>query len=275
MAAQINLSAIQDVTNVARSIANVILVTPLQDQGIQPLAITASPDAPSGTQDLSPILFDFQGEQSVDLSSDITDHYTEDNTALQDQIALRPEVIRTQGYISDLNDIVPAALKPLQTAVVKLTPLTAYSPQLTLAAIRAYNAAVTGYSLVKLGVAAAVSKWGGSSTQQNKQQAAYLRFMGYWRERRLFKVQTPWCIFPFCAIQNIRAVQDESTRTITTFEVTFKVIRFARTVQSGFVDFGQGRFNNQAAPLLDNGNSTPAASTSLSDQMATSFPGSS
>ena len=268
----INLTALSDVTQVAKTIANVILVTPLVDQGIQPLAITASPDSPAGSQDLTPILFDFQGEQSVDLTSDITDHYTEDNTALQDQIALRPEVIRTLGYISELNDLTPPSLRALETAALKLTVLTAYTPELTLAAIRAYNASVTAYAVAKLGVTAAVSKWGGSSTQQNKQQAAYLRFMGYWRERRLFKVQTPWCIFPFCAIQSVRAVQSEETRMISTFEVTFKVIRFAKTVQSGFIDFGQGRFNNQAAPLLNNGNSTPAESIALADQLTASFP---
>lgn len=272
MASQINLTALSDVTQVARTIADVILVTPLKDQGIQPLAATASADQQSGTQNLTPIIFDFQGEQSVDLASDITDHYTEDNTALQDQIALRPEIIRTLGYVSDLNDVIPDALAPLQTVATKLTPLTAYTPELTLTAIKALNEAATAYALAKLGVSAAVSKWGGDSVQQNKQQAAYLRFMGYWRERRLFKVQTPWCIFPFCAIQNVKAVQSADTRTFSTFEVTFKVIRFARTVQSGFIDFGQGRFNNQAAPLLDNGNSTPASSTALADQLTGSLP---
>jgi hypothetical protein len=269
----LNLSALSSITAAAKTISNVILVTPLVDQGIQPLPATASAEQEDGAQELVPILFDFQGEQTVDLSSDITDHYTEDNQALQDQIALRPEIIRTQGYISDLNDIVPDALKPLQTALTKLTPLTAYTPELTLTAIRAYNLATTAYAVGKLGVTAAVSKWGGDSTQQNKQQAAYLRFMGYWKERRLFKVQTPWCIFPFCAIQNVRAVQDAETRTISTFDVTFKTIRFARTLNSGIVDFGQGRFNNQAAPLLNNGNSTPASSVGLGTQLGSSFPG--
>lgn len=271
----LNLSALSSVTTAAKSIANVILVTPQADVGLVPLPATASADQQNGTtQDLAPIIFDFQGEQSVDLASDITDNYTEDNQTLQDQIALRPEIIRTNGYIADLNDIVPAALKPLQTAALKLTTLTAYTPNLTLAALIALNEATTAYNVGKLAVSAATSKWGSSATQQNKQQAAYLRFMGYWRERRLFKVQTPWAIFPFCAIQNVRAVQSEETRTISTFEVTFKAIRFARTVQSGFVDFGQGRFNNQAAPLLDNGNSTPASGTALADQLTGSFPGS-
>lgn len=268
----INLSALSDVANAAKTISNVILVTPLVDQGIQPLALTASADQQDGAQELEPIIFDFQGEQSVDMTSDITDHYSEDNLSLQDQIALRPEIIRTNGYIADLNDIVPDALKPLQTALVKLTPLTAYAPSLTLTALRAYNLAVQAYAVGKLAVTAAVSKWGSDATNQNKQQAAFLKFKGYWEERRLFKVQTPWVIYPLCAIQSIHAVQDENTRGFSTFEVTFKTIRFASTVQSGFIDFGQGRFNNQASPLLNNGNSTPAASTGLADQLTASFP---
>ncbi len=284
----LNLSALSTVTTAAKTIANVILATPLSNQGIQPLAITASAIQEDGAQEMAPILFDFDGEQTVDLTSDITDNYTEDNTALQDQIALRPEVIRTNGYISELNDIVPEELKFLQTATQKLLLLEAYTPGLTVAALRAYNEAVTVYAVGRLAISAAVSKWTEPGTalqaqatragvelsggMQNKQQAAYLRFMGYWRERRLFKVQTPWCIFPFCAIQSVRAIQGEDTRTVSNFEVTFKTIRFARTVQSGFIDFGQGRFNNQAAPVLNNGNSTPVANIGLADQLTAAFP---
>lgn len=266
MASVLNLSAISDVTAAAKSIANVILVTPLKNQGIQPLAVTGQTIQENGTSDLSPILFDYEGEQSVELTSDITDHYTEDNQSLQDQIALRPQIIRTLGYTGELTNVVPEALKPLQTALLKLTPLTAYTPELTLTALLAYNAAVTAYAVAKLGVSAAVSKWG-TVDEQTKQQAMYLRFMGYWQERRLFKVQTPWYIAPFCAIQNVRAVQDAETRQISTFEVTFKTIRFAQSDVAGFVDPGQGRYNNYAAPLLDNGSSTPAPDLTLPEKL--------
>lgn len=268
----LNLSALSSVTSAAQSLGNVLLVTPLEDKGIQPVAFTAGADQEDGTQELTPLIFNFNGEQSVELTSDITDHYTEDNTALQDQIALRPEVIRTQGFVSELNDIVPPALKFLQTAALKLTALTAYAPALTITAIRALNLANQAYAAAKLVQTAAVQKWNSDAAQQNKQQAMFLRFKGYWTERRLFEVQTPWVIFPFCAIQSLRAVQDEQTRMVTTFEVTFKPIRFAKTVRSGFIDFGQGRFNNQASPLLNNGSFTPASSTSLSSQLSTSFP---
>ncbi len=35
-------------------------------------------------------VFDYAGEVSSELHADITDHYTEDNTVVQDHIALNP-----------------------------------------------------------------------------------------------------------------------------------------------------------------------------------------
>lgn len=47
-------------------------------------------------------LFDIELEQKVELTSDITDHFVENNTAVNDHIGLRPEMVTFQGVVAEL-----------------------------------------------------------------------------------------------------------------------------------------------------------------------------
>lgn len=49
-------------------------------------------------------LFDIRGEEVAELISEITDHYVEDNTAIQDQVALKPEMITVRGLVAELTN---------------------------------------------------------------------------------------------------------------------------------------------------------------------------
>ncbi len=255
-----NLSALSQITTTAIDLSNLILVNPQDDIGIQPQA--------QGTETQNPakFLFNFYGEQSVTLDSDITDHFVEDNTALQDQIALRPELITGSGFIGELTDIAPAgALSILKTAADRLTVISGYVPTLSVSALLAYNTAFQAYQVAKLAQGAAVSAWnsisgtGGVATPintdtfdpatqptQTKQQIAYQMFRGYWKQRRLFTVQTPWAIYKDCAIKTLRAIQDADSEQVTEFQVTFKPISFAKTSVVSLGQFLQNRAANQA-----------------------------
>ena len=214
------------------------------------------------------------------IESDITDHYVENNTSIQDQVALRPEMITTHGFIGELNDIAPAALQPLQTIADKLTIINAYTPVLSTTALIAYNEAFQAYQLGANAVGSAVAAWssltgtGGESVigstgiqtqpNQNKQQTAFQQFYGYWRNRTLFTVQTPWAVFQNMAIQSLKAIQDEKTNIITDFEVSFKMIRFASTTAVTLPTTQQGRLQNQSSPLVNNGVASSSSGPSLS-----------
>lgn len=283
-----NLSALAPVTTGITALSNLILVSPQSTIGYQP----QNPDTPNGNLTSNPpaLLFHYEGEQTVSLESDITDHYIETNSAIQDQIALRPEHITTQGYIGELNDIAPIAAGTFQQLLTKLTVIGAYTPQLTIAALIAYNEAFLLYQTVANAVHSAVSSYssitgsGGESVingegitnqpNQTKQQVMFQQFYGYWKSRTLFTVQTPWAVFEDCAIERLRAIQDEKTNVITDFEVTFKLMRFADT-EEGVVLSGskQSRNANQSAPNTDNGVSTPAASISTANGLGSNFPG--
>lgn len=193
------------------------------------------------------LVFHYEGEQSVTFESDITDHFIENNTFIQDQIALRPEIITTHGYIGELNDIAPFFLAPVKAVADKLTAIGAYLPQISATAQIAYNEAFFAYQTLynaanaAVNTASALGNLGSSnsnsgetvignsgitySKNQTKQQIAFQQFYAYWANRVLFTVQTPWAVFQNMAIKTVRAIQDADTAVITDFEITFKRIR--------------------------------------------------
>lgn len=289
----IDLGAIASATTAATALTNLVLVSPQSVVGYQPQNPT-NQDSGIGqitSQQKKPsLLFHYEGEQSVNLESDITDHYVENNSAVQDQIALKPVTITTHGYIGELNDVAPYGLQTLKAAADKLTVIGAYAPQLSITAQNAYNEAFLAYQLLANAGNAAVSAWSSVSnlvsgsdgqsvvgpdgslttaSSQNKQQVMFQQFYGYWQQRTLFTVQTPWAVFQNMAIFKLRAVQDESTNVITDFDVTFKMIRTAQTADSvaSTASFA-GRAATQASGLVNQGTSSGTPSIGVADGIA-------
>lgn len=287
----LNLSALTPITTTATTLSNLILVSPQDTIGYQPQNPVNPDGTPSTAQPPPAFLFNFEGEQSVTLEADITDHYIEDNTALQDQIALKPPVISTQGYIGELNDIVPPALAPVKAIATKLFLVQAYTPALSISAQIAYNTAFQLYQTAQNAINSAVSTWssingsGGESVisgnanfpiasepNQSKQQLAFQQLFGYMQSRTLFTVQTPWAIFQNMAIKSLRPVQESETEYITTFEMTMKQIRIAQTTTTGGTLGSnlQGRAATAGAGETNLGTSTPVSSIGLGDQLSAS-----
>lgn len=275
----LNLSSLATATTAVTALSNLVLAVPniyssAKTQGYQPGLPPGSP-----LLQLPPaLLFHYEGEQTVTVEADITDHYVEDNTAIQDQIALRPEIITTHGFIGELNDVAPPLLSTIQSIATALTPIAGYVPALSLTALIAYTEAFQLYQVGKNAINAAVSAYssflpnapsgeaivgtGGNKNisntnlaSQSKQQIMFQQLYGYMQQRTLFTVQTPWAVFLNCAIKTLRAVQDEETRMITDFEVQFKVIKTAST-QTKSTPIGSGRWDiaGQATTQLGNSN---------------------
>src|ERR1700749_4599634 len=118
-----SIAALSQATNLVNSLSNLLLASPQKTQGYQPQNPPTATGQVSTFTPAPALLFHYEGEQSVKLSSDITDHFIEDNTTLQDQIALRPIKISTHGFIGELNNVPPPALALLQQATNTLTTL--------------------------------------------------------------------------------------------------------------------------------------------------------
>jgi hypothetical protein len=281
-------------TSAISGAAGILLVSPQQTIGYQPTPAATAP-ASSPLQSAAPppaFVFHYEGENTATLDSDITDHYVEDNTAIQDQIGLSPVMITTQGFIGELNNILDlpsgAAGQIVATAVSKLSPLAQYAPGLSVTAQNAYNEAFYAYQLAQSLANTAVSTWssitgtGGESVigpnglalqpNQSKQQTAFQSFFGYWSTRTLFTVQTPWAVFENMAIKSLKAIQSHETRMITDFEITFKQMRFAQTlINTQFFPASEygGRLAQQGASVTNLGTSNLTTSaTTLASKLA-------
>lgn len=281
-----NISALSPITTTAKALGNIILVTP-NVSGYQPQnKFISNQTSPQSFQNPA-LLFNYEGEQSVSLDSDITDHFIEDNTAVQDQISLKPVTITTHGFIGELNDIAPIGVQIIQTLQEKLTTLSPYTPELSIVALNAYNQAFQAYQIAQSILQSGVSSWatitGSSQTvignngllsdpdslqsklTQTRQQIAFQQFFGYWQDRTLFTVQTPWAVFQNMAILHLRAIQEADTRVFSDFEVTFKQIRLASsiTVSNQANRISQGRLQQQSGTLQGNGNTSANQSPSV------------
>lgn len=262
----------------AQALNNLILVWPQQKTGYQPESKLFG--GKTGTDER--FLFDYEGDNTITLSSEITDHYVEDNYAVQDHIALAPEVITTQGFVAEVNNNTNEASPLIKDLANKLGDIAAFDPQLSISAQRAYNQAFRAYQTLAILKRSAVAAWSniaagkvqgpteispGLSTEQfveatnnfstqNRQQIAFQKFYGYRKNRTLFTVQTPWAIFKNCAIQEIVATQDATTRFVSSFQVTFKPILTSQTATVDATDAFQGRLSAQASEVVSSGNNS-------------------
>lgn len=282
--ANIDLSSLTSAMTAAVTLSNLVLVTPQKNVGYQP-------QDENGFAEGTTLLFHFEDEQMVNLESDITDHYVEDNTVVNDQIALKPEIVTVTGLIGELNNVSPSALSVLKIAAEKLTLVSAYTPELSVTALRVYNLAEQAYNTAALVKKNAVQLWktlnkldagaatigstglesGAVDESQTLQQIYFQQFYGHWRNRKLFTVQTPWAIFKNMAIQSLRAIQAEGTQVVTSFEITFKMLRFATTQLEQILyseNSSSGRAGQQKSSAVNLGTQRPTPSLSLTSLIA-------
>jgi len=262
----------------AQALNNLILVWPQQKTGYQPESKLFG--GKSGTDER--FLFDYEGENTITLTSEITDHYVEDNYAISDHIALAPEIITTQGFVGELNNNTNEASPLIKDLANKLGDISAFDPQLSISAQRAYGQAFQAYQALSILKRSSIAAWSNVSagkvqgpteispglsaeqfveatnnfSTQNRQQIAFQKFYGYRKARTLFTVQTPWAIFKNCAIQEIVATQPADSRFVSTFQVTFKPILTANTATVDSWDAFQGRLSSQAADVVTSGNNS-------------------
>lgn len=217
---------------------------------------------------VSGFIFDIIGVEEMMLDSEITDHYSEDNMSVQDQIALRPEQFTLSGYVGEL------ALNPVNPYTNILTTLQAFgtvpamisifSPQASQVYNRLSTIASNGQNIINK-AANIYSLFSDLSTTTDKQTNAFQYFYNMWLSRQLCEVETPWGIFENMAILNVRAKQDEITRVISDFSVTFKMMRFASTnqVTATGTDLSSttGRVTQALQSTPDNSGSTTGVAT--------------
>jgi hypothetical protein len=237
-------------------------------------------------------VFDIEGDTAVNLTAEITDHYTENNKTFQDQIAIRPKKITLKNYVGELtyNTDENTGTIP-QQVVQKLTTLSSFLPQLASATQQGYDFLTQNKSFSQAvkdinfsdALGTATDLWAFAKNLSNftsKQQQAYMFFKAMFEQQLLTSVQTPFEFMPNMAIESIQAIQAENSRDISDFTITLKQIRVAQTINIAYGNLSlrdqvaqdvleqdaanyQGRSLQQAQSLVNGGQMpglpTPAA----------------
>lgn len=208
---------------------------------------------------ISGFLFGIPEEESVELTSDSTNHYLEDNTAIQDHIALNPEQITLKGSVYEM--LIPsysAMPAPLGKSN-PLVPSSLYAPSTKTkgdedAPIPTVQPSTTAYN-----------RWKNAGAIQNgAQKKAFDYFYQLWRGRMLFSVETPWGVFRDMHIINFNPTQSKESNEVTNITVTFKRLRFAGTsTETSGQLFERSETQNQQLSKNSNAGGNPTQQTEV------------
>lgn len=216
--------------------------------------------SPIANLGLAGLSFDIFEEQSIELSADVTDHYTEQNFAVQDNIANKPLVCTLRGFVAEQ---VAERAEPKGEFVElakRLTTIVSYVPVVTQQA-RQVNNLLTGQKEDKkkllddsIGTGVDLFKaFKELNPPKTKQAKAYNFLKALYDAKQLVGVDTPFGFLKNMAIQNI-VIRQGTNSFQSDLSVTLKQIRFATTK---LVEFDsnqyQNRTNNQRAEVKNKG----------------------
>jgi hypothetical protein len=206
-------------------------------------------------------LLDIIEEDQSELTSEITDHYVENNTSIQDHITLAPEEVVLHGVVSELSilrTVVPSKETPqIRNALSDRSDL---GPVFTPGAEENFEFA-TPPTPPKSGVLRKFENAKGviGNRKGAKQADVFNYLYQIWKGRQFVNVETAWGTWPNMAIKTLRAVQNKESRQVSEFWVTFKSIRFASDilVKSTPTAFGRAEDQKAEATPLGTAGKTP------------------
>lgn len=198
----------------------------------------------AGKKGISGWLFDVPKDQTLTHTAEMSEHYTEQGSFINDTRILKPAQIVLSGYIGELVYRAPqpgTAEYALQQAQNKLLAVNAYLGPLTQGATQKAAAAVAQASYVydQIGAIAkraqnVVDYFSGDEAVMNEQQKAYVKIYSIFASGQVVEVQTPWRFFPAMQIVSLVARQDETTNDYTDFSVTLQEYRTAGVMVTDF-----------------------------------------
>lgn len=215
-----------------------------------------------GTLGINGFVFDIAEECEVSLESEITDHYVEDGTAVQDHIALAPERVTLRGYVGEIVYNTGDDKGFVREAAEKLTTVASYLPVVSNYANKIYDD-IAKINLDGDSVVTSIEKLfnvGGDvykayrdiNIPQDKQGEAFIYFEALRNSRKLLTVQTPYRYYTDMAIETVKIIQDAQSRDGSDIEVTLKKIRFAQVTTSTQFSLAS-RLEQMASKVIDKG----------------------
>lgn len=219
--------------------------------------------------------FHIAHSEQVNMESNITDHYVDTNSAVQDHIARRPITITLNGYQGEYY----YSVHPIQDMISKigsaLTLVEVFKPQLD-AFTNQIKIRQAQRSLIALnnGDTTAADEYGKLAGRKeinlkqhnaidlfklfqniyklkSAQTRAFYYFEALWKSEILFSVETRWKRYDNMVIQKITPLADNNA-DITDFSITFKQISITTSKSESIKDVA-GRLKDQSAAITKKG----------------------
>lgn len=211
---------------------------------------------------ISGFLFDVPDRDSINVDWDITDHFTESNSFLNDHKVKKPVIITLTGFIGELVFRSPAGVEGLvQEISNRLETVEAYLGDYTPGAVQEAQrvvqqaqSAISAINQTLDKIQNVIGFFEGEEPEETDQQKAFnqLNALG---DQVILTVQTPWSFYDDMTIQALSFTQDGETEEMSDISVTLKQIRISDTKT---VDFDQNQFpireEVQSGPEEDQGN---------------------
>lgn len=214
------------------------------------------------SEGISGFLFDIPDQDSITVDWDITDHFTESNSFLNDHKVKKPIIITLTGFIGELVFRAPAGVEGavqeisnrLETVEAYLGDFTPGAVQEAQRVVQQAQSAISAINQTLDKVQNVVGFFEGEGPEETAQQKAFneLNALG---DEIMLTVQTPWSFYDDMTIQSLSFTQDGESEGITDISVTLKQLRVSETKTT---DFDKDQFPIreliQSGPGEDQGN---------------------
>jgi hypothetical protein len=218
--------------------------------------------SPKDVKGIAGFLFDVPDSDSINLDWDITDHFTESNSFLNDHKVKKPVIITLSGFVGELVFRSPAGVEgAAQEISNRLEAVDAYLGDFTPGAVQEAQrvvqqaqSAISAINQTLDKVQNVIGFFDGEEPEETAQQKAFNQLSALGDEV-IVATQTPWGYFDSMSIMALGFTQDGTTKEITDISVTLKEIRVSETKTT---DFDKNQFpvreQVQSGPEEDQGN---------------------
>lgn len=202
---------------------------------------------PATAEGISGFLFSVQNQETLTRSAEVTNHFTENNSFLNDHKTIQADVVTLNGFVGELVFEAPTGVAALgQIIQSRLEATEAYLGDLTPGAVQQAQEAISQAQSTVSAINQTLDKtqnvlgfFAGDSTQLTAQEKAFTDLSALFESKDLLTVQTPWKYYDNLTMTGLALTQDAETNQITDITVTLQEIR---TTETTLVDFDDTLF---------------------------------
>lgn len=213
--------------------------------------------------------FHIANSEQIRMQSDITDHYTDINSAVQDHVARKPVKITLGGYQGEYYYTV----HPIENMIAKMAPvltlIEVFKPKIDKVTQKIKQKQVERLLTKINGDKKAAEDYHNTFAEKefnavdlfkvflnlykfkSAQTQAFFFFEALWKSDLIFTVETSWKVYDNLIIEDINALRDNNA-DITDFTITFKQVGITAS-KSESVKNVAGRLQAQAAQVTKKG----------------------